>query len=91
MSLDNPDYNQELALRKAVTTGTKDTCLFLPLSQIFGSHKDIDTAFIGVKPSYQFSRENATNYILRASGVAAGKFTIKHLSLWMPKITPNLK
>ena len=73
-----------------MTTGTKDTCLFLPLSQIFGSHKDIDTAFIGVKHTYQFTRENATNYILRANGVAAGKFTIKHISLRMPKITPSL-
>ena len=48
-NLDNPDYNQGFALRKVVTTGTKDTCLFLFLSQNFGSHKDIDTAFIGVK------------------------------------------
>ena len=29
---DNPDYNQGFALRKAVTTGAKDTCLYLPLS-----------------------------------------------------------
>ena len=89
-SLDNPDYNQGFALRKAVTTGTKETCLFLPLSQIFGSHNDIDSAFIGVKHTCQFTRENATNYILRANSVAAGKFTIKHISLWMPKVTPSL-
>ena len=89
-NLDNPGYNQGFALRKAVTIGTKDTCLFLPLSQIFGSHKDIDTAFIGVKHTYQFTRENAKNYILRANGVDNGKFTSKHISLWMPKITPSL-
>ena len=29
-NLDNPDYNQGFALGKAVTTGTKDNCLFLP-------------------------------------------------------------
>lgn len=88
--LDNPDYNQGFALRKAVTTGAKDTCLFLPLSQIFGSHKDIDTVFIGVKHTYQFTRENAANYIVRANGVDPGKFVIKHMSLWMPKVTPSL-
>ena len=81
-NLDNAGYNQGFALRKAVTTGTKDTYLFLPLWQIFGSHKDIniDTAFIGVNHTYQFTRENATNYILRANGVDNGKFTIKHIS-----------
>ena len=52
-NLDNPDYNRGFALHK---TGTKDTRLLLPLLQIVGSHKDIDTAFIGVKLTYQFTR-----------------------------------
>ena len=90
-NLDNPDYNQGFALRKAVTTGAKDTCLLLPLSQIFGSHRDIDTAFIGVKHTYQFTRESAVNYVFRANGVDPGKFIIKHISLWMPKVTPSLQ
>ncbi len=89
-NLENPAYNQGFALRKAITTGTKDTCLFLPLSQIFGSHKDIDTAFTGVKHTYEFTREAAVNYVLRANGVNVGKFNIKHISLWMPKLTPSL-
>ena len=64
--------------------------MYLPLLHIFGSHKDIDTAFTGIKHTYLFTLENATNYILRANGVAAGKFTIKHISLRMPKVTPSL-
>ena len=90
-NLDNPDYNQGFALCKAVTTGAKDTCLFLPLSQIFGSHRDIDTAFIRVKHTYQFTRECADDYVFRTNGVDAGKFVIKHISLWMPKVTPSLQ
>jgi len=28
---------------------------------------------------------------MRANGVAAGKFNISHLALWMPKAKPSLK
>ena len=77
-NLDNPDYNQGFALRKVVTTGTKDTCLFLPLWQIFGWHKDIDAAFIH---TYQFTREPATNSIWRANGVAVGVYHLTHQSV----------
>ena len=79
-NLDNPDYNQGFALRKAVTTGRKNSH-FSTLLAIFVSHKDVVTAFIGVKHINQLTRENSTRYNLRAKGVTAGKFTIKHISL----------
>ena len=28
---------------------------------------------------------------MKANGVAAGKFNISHISLWMPKVKPSLK
>ena len=72
-SLDNPGYNQCLFLCKAATSGTKDSCLFLSLGQIFGTHKNIDAAFIEVKHTYQFHRVNATDYVLRAKQCCCGE------------------
>lgn len=86
-----PEFNHGFASRKAVTTGDKDTCMFLPLSSILGCCKDIDTVFMGVKHTLQLTREHANNYIHRAAGVAAGKFKIEHISLWMPKIRPSIR
>ena len=63
----------------------------LPLSQIFGFCRDIDKVFRGVKHSIVVDRETSNNYILRANGVAAGKFNISHISLWMPKVKPSLR
>ena len=28
---------------------------------------------------------------MRANGVAAGKFNMSHISLWMPKVKPSLR
>ena len=36
-------------------------------------------------------REISDNYIMRANGVAAGKYNISHISLWMPKVKPSLR
>ena len=63
----------------------------LPLSQIFGFCHDIDKVFHGVKHSLILDREISDNYIMRANGVAAGKFNISHISLWMPKVKPSLR
>ena len=46
---------------------------------------------LGVKHSIVVDRETSNNYILRANGVAAGKFNISHISLWMPKVKPSLR
>ena len=63
----------------------------LPLSQIFGFCRDIDKVFCGVKHSLILDREISNNYIMRANSVAAGKFNINHISLWMPKVKPSLR
>ena len=52
--------------------------------------RDIDKVFCGVKHSLILDREISNNYIMRANGVAPGKFNINHISLWMPKVKPSL-
>ena len=63
----------------------------LPLSQIFGFCRNIDKVFCGVKHSLILDRKISDNCIMRANVVAAGKFNISHISLWMPKVKPNLR
>jgi len=36
-------------------------------------------------------RETSNSYIMLANCVAAEKFNISHISLWMPKVKPSLK
>ena len=80
----NQQANIGFSARQSLTTGNKQITLMLPLSQIFGFCRDIDKVF-GVKHTLIVDREVADNYIMRANGVAAGKFNISHMSLWMPK------
>ena len=87
----NQQANIGFTARQNITTGNKQITLMLPLSQIFGFCRDVDKVFRGVKHSLIIDRETADNYILRANGVAAGKFNISHISLWMPKVKPRLK
>ena len=87
----NAGYNSGFRSRQLVTTGAKDVCMYMPLSSLLGFCKDIDTVFFGVKHGLLLTRESPENYIHRANGVAPGKFVIKHLSLWVPKITPSLE
>jgi len=48
--------------------------------------------FRGVKHSLNVDRETSNNnYIMHANGVAAGKFNISHISLWVPKVKQSLK
>ena len=63
----------------------------LPLLLIFGFCRDIDKVFRGVKHSLILDREISNNYIMRTNGVAAGKFNINRISLWMPKVKPSLR
>ena len=83
--------NLGFTARQKITTGNKQITLMLPLSQIFGFCRDIDKVFRGVKHTLIIDRETANNYIMKANGVAAGKFNISHISLWMPKVKPSLK
>lgn len=87
----NRQANLGFTARQNITTGNKQITLMLPLSQIFGFCRDIDKVFRGVKHSLILDREISDNYIMRANGVAAGKFNISHISLWMPKVKPSLK
>ena len=87
----NQRANLGFSARQSITTGNKQISLMLPLSQIFGFCRDIDKVFRGVKHSIIIDREVTSNYIMRANGVAAGKFNINHISLWMPKVKPSLK
>ena len=86
----NQQANIGFTARQNLTTGNKQITLMLPLSQIFGFCRDIDKVFRGVKHSLIIDREISNNYIMRANGVAAGKFNINHISLWMPKVKPSL-
>ena len=47
--------------------------------------------YFGVKHGLRLTRESPNNYIHPASGVDPGKFVVKHLSMWMPKIRPSLE
>lgn len=87
----NQEANLGFTARQKITTGNKQITLMLPLSQIFGFCRDIDKVFRGVKHTLILDREISNNYIMRANGVAAGKFNINHISLWMPKVQPSLK
>ena len=53
--------------------------------------KDIDTVFFGVKHGHRLTRKYPSNYIYRARGMDPGKFVVKHLSMWMPKIRSSLE
>ena len=75
----NLQANIGFTARQNITTGNKQITLMLPLSQIFGFCRDIDKVFRGVKHSIVVDRETSNNYILRANGVAAGKFNISHI------------
>lgn len=86
----NQQANIGFTARRSITTGNKQITLMLPLSQIFGFCRDVDKVFRGVKHSLIIDREVPNNYIMRANGVAAGKFNISHMSLWMPKVKPSL-
>ena len=86
----NRQANLGFTARQNITTGNKQITLMLPFSQIFGFCRDIDKVFRGVKHTIVLDREVANNYIMRANGVAAGKFNINHISLWMPKVKPSL-
>ena len=87
----NQQANLGFTARQSITIGNKQITLMLPLSQIFGFCRDIDKVFRGVKHSLILDREISTSYIMRANGVAAGKFNINHISLWMPKVKASLR
>ena len=89
--ISNLTANLGFSARQNITTGDKQITLMLPLSQIFGFCKDIDTVFRGVKHSLVIDRAQPADYIMRANGVAAGKFNISHISMWMPKVVPSLE
>ena len=87
----NQQANLGFTTRQNITTENKQITLMLSLSQIFGFCRDIDKVFRGVKHSLILDREIYNNYIMRANDVAAGKFKINHISLWMPKVKPSLR
>ena len=78
----NQQANRGFTARQNITTGNKQITLMLPLSQIFGFCRDIDKIFRGVKRSLILDREISNNYIMRANGVAAGKFNIQIIILY---------
>ena len=88
--LRNATYNSGFAKRRAITTGDKEICLFLPLSSIFGFCRDVQTVFRGAKHTLILNRQVANNYIIRNAAAADGKFNITALSWWVPKITPSV-
>ena len=87
----NLPANIGFTARQNITKQNKQITLMLPLSQIFGFCHDIDKVFRGVKHSIIVNRETSNNYILQSNGVAADKFNISHISLWMPKVKPSLR
>ena len=87
----NQQANLGFTARQNITTRNKQITLMLPFLQIFEFCRDIDKVFRGVKHSLILDREIFNNYIMRANGVAAGKFDINHITLWMPKVKPSLR
>ena len=77
----NQQANIGFTARQNITTENKQITLMFPLSQIFGFCLDIDKVFRSVKHSLILDRKISNNYIMRANGVAAGKFNINHISL----------
>ena len=77
----NQQANLGFTARQNITTGNKEITLMLPFSQIFEFCRNIDKVFRGVKYSLILDRKISNNYIMRANGVAAGKFNINHISL----------
>lgn len=86
----NTTYNAGFKARQLLCTGDQDVCMYLPLKSVLGFCKDIDTVFMGVKHSLNLTRADPANYIHRVGSVA-GRFKIKHISLWMPRVTPSLQ
>src|SRR5664279_2810915 len=82
----NATYNTGFAARQAITTGDKSISMLLPLSSIFGFCRDIKTVMRGVKHTLVLNRQYPNDYIMRAAGVADGKFNIYTLSLWLSLI-----
>ena len=77
----NQQANLGFTARQNITTGNKQITLMLLFLQIFGFFCDTDKVFCGVKHSLIFDREISDNYIMRANGVAAGKFNINYISM----------
>jgi len=87
----NQQANICFTARQIITTRPKQVTLMLPLSKIFGFCCVVDKVYRCVKHSLIIDKENFNYYIMHANGVAAGKFIISHISLWMPKVKPSLE
>ena len=88
---ENPNFNIAFASCRQLCASAKDVTLMPPFADILGFAKDIDSAFIGIKFNLNLTRASAENSLHRANGVDAGKFQIKHLSLWVPFIRPSIE
>ena len=89
-NLRRDNYNSGFRMRNLLTAGNKEVCMLLPLSSVFGLCRDVTSVTRGIKYSLLLDRANSNNYIHRRNGVNDGKFKISHISLWMPKVEPNL-
>ena len=86
----NPAYNAGFAQRRAICTGDKTVCMWLPPAAIFGFCRDVQTVFRGVKHTLVLNRQTPSEYIMKAPGVDDGKFVITNLSWWIPRVIPSI-
>ena len=84
------EFNAGFRARQVLASAGKQLCMLLPLSSVLGSHRDINTVTFGIKHTYILDRADASNSLHRSTAAGAGKFTVSHLSIWMPKVEPSV-
>lgn len=90
--VDNPDFNEGFAARKALTSSSGGYFnARIPLSSLFGFCRDVRKMMYGVQWQLFLQRSASDgDAIVRASGTDIGKVTLSRLSLWMPRLTLSL-
>lgn len=89
----NVGYRQRLDI---TTGGDKITTIEIPLSRIFGFHKDIQKVFFGHEHSIRLTKNQITDiFHSNANGTVTGThvpiLTYLSAELWIPSLKPSLK
>ena len=84
----NENFNEGHLSRWQRTKESKQVCLFLPLSRIFGICK-LNRVFIGVQHIFKFTPNTLNDMILTDTN-ANYKVEISHVSIFMPYVQPSM-
>ena len=83
--------NQGMRKRWLTTYNSTIVTIQLPLKNVFGLFQSYDKVTKGIKMSMRLTKNDYSNMLLAATGVAAGQITFAKngIKWWMPRIKPN--